>query len=126
VIYAAPFDEMPQQQYQYLPPQEMLPPDAVGPYDGGPYPGQTYPYDGGPQYPVPQPGAVQPGATPQPSVPLTGKVVSLPRQTTGGVLHYTSFSAATPAPATAPVAPVSTTPYRYPAYGEQALPSVRR
>jgi hypothetical protein len=114
--YAAPFGQAPVQQYQYLQPQQLPAPAVVAPQAG-----ETFPYDGGPQSPVPQPGVapVQPGATPQPTVPLTGKVVSVPRETTGGVVYYTSYTDRT-------TAATPTSRYTYPAYGDQVLPTVRK
>jgi len=111
-------------QYESAAKPQGLPMPAVAPSQN-----QTFPYDGGPQAPLPLPGpnGVEPSVAPQPSVPLTGKVVSLPRELSGGTSQYTithlvGFGTATPNTAQAPAA----TSYAYPAYGEQALPQVRK
>lgn len=61
-----------------------------------PQPDGTYPYDGGPQNPVPMPPKTEPSPTkqPTPSVPLEGRLVSLPKSG----------------------------PFVYPAYGEKPRP----
>jgi len=100
----------------------------AAPQDSG-----TFPYDGGPKNPLPMP-MPNPGdapnpmkAGPRPTIPLDGKLVSLPTEAIGGSspvahdvqrLHYVSLTntSASPAPARA----------AYPAYGEQPIPSAPR
>ncbi len=84
----------------------------------------TYPYDGGPKALVPMPNAdtVDPTFGPRPTVPVQGKLVYLPAETTGGStqLHTVSLqTSVAQQPAAAPR-------YSYPAYGEQSLPPVTR
>jgi len=84
----------------------------------------TFPYNGGPVNPVPLPGDPPlPTKDPRGTVPLEGKLVSLPRETFGGVgpvvtpeiqkLSYVSLR----------TSQLTTTPtsYSYPAYGEQPI-----
>jgi len=110
-------------------PQPQAVPQMPPPANGN----QTFPYDGGPRAPLPMPGLDAnptggPG-TPRPTVPLEGKFVSLPQETTGGIglIDTASLSTvswrpvSTSQPATSP-----TTRYHYPAYGEQSLPPVNR
>lgn len=59
-------------------PQPIPFPKREVPYASSPAPAATYPYDGGPSNPVPLPGGGK-KAVPQPTVPLEGKAVSLPR-----------------------------------------------
>ena len=71
---------------------------------------------------MPLPG--QNGGEPQPTVPLTGKVVSLPRVLSGGTSQYTVthlVGSGTDTPAAQ-----ATNSYAYPAYGDQSLPQVRK
>jgi len=89
----------------------------------------TYPYDGGPRSPLPMPGPdgdANPMSTPRKMVPLDGRLVSLPKQTTGGVNNGLFVSLRTDA-ASEPVTVNGQAPrYSYPAYGEQSLPPVTR
>jgi len=89
----------------------------------------TYPYDGGPRSPLPMPGPdgdANPMSTPRKMVPLDGRLVSLPKQTTGGVGNDQFVSLRTDA-ASEPVTVNGPAPrYSYPAYGEQSLPPVTR
>jgi len=95
----------------------------------------TFPYDGGPTNPVPLPVDPAIPTNGQPSgnvVPLDGKLVSLPHQTTGGIasvvtpeiqkLRYVSLTNTSTTSSNQP----SATPITYPAYGEQAIVPVRR
>jgi hypothetical protein len=74
------------QGYPGVPPMPPTDETNVGPY--------AYPYDGGPQYPVPMPGGygvnppAAPTRTPPATVPLEGRVVSLPAQTGGQTQRY--------------------------------------
>jgi len=98
--YAAP---------QYTPP---MPPPGNG----------TYPYNGGPNAPVPMPNAVpNQGNPPAPTLPIDGRLVSLPATFSGGVNAFGPHS--TPAPA----APTPAPRVSYPAYGEEPItPAPRR
>jgi hypothetical protein len=99
-------------------PQQLRMPGLVPQQPGGP---QTFPYDGGPPSPVPMPGPDQ--VEPRPGVPVPGKIVSLPQETTGGVSQLYTVSLRS---ANASAAVPATTRLTYPAYGEQSLPAVRR
>jgi hypothetical protein len=115
-------------QYQYQPSAPPVAPGTPTLPNGNP----TFPYDGGPQSPLPLPPAENVGPTsgPQPTVPLKGKLVSLPLETTGGTtpLMSTQFIGLGVSPSSA--ANVSGAPaangLSYPAYGEQSLPPVPR
>jgi hypothetical protein len=98
---------------------QVLPVPAVAP--APPNGNLTYPYDGGPTAPVPLPAPTNadPGTPQLPTVPLTGKIVSLPRQTTSGSTQYMTQLVSTTTQAAVPA-------YAYPAYGETSLPSVRK
>jgi len=87
---------------------------------------QTFPYDGGPQAPLPMP-QTDPASGPRPTVPLQGKVVSLPMETTGGTsqLYMVGLGTHQPAASSSAATPAQTR-YTYPAYGEQQLPAVRK
>jgi len=92
---------------------------------------QTFPYDGGPRQPLPLPSqeSIDPAVGPQPTVPLTGKVVSLPRELGGGTSQYATqlVGFGTPAlPAAQPTAAAAPSSFGYPAYGDQSLPQVRK
>jgi hypothetical protein len=107
-------------------PQLLPMPGAVPPGANG---NQTFPYDGGPASPLPLPrpgnNGIDGQPTPQPTIPLSGKVVSAsPNQVTGGTSQFTShlISAST---VSAPEQP-SVNRFSYPAYGDQSLPSVRK
>jgi len=115
-LVPAPVYVAPVLQSQYLQPQVLPTPNAVPAPNGN----QTYPYDGGPPAPVPVPGQADPTPAAQPTVPLTGKIVSLPRESTSGSTQYTTHLVSSPAQ------PAATSSYSYPAYGEQSLPSVRK
>jgi hypothetical protein len=97
---------------------QLLPPPATVPQQ--PSGNQTFPYDGGPQVPLPMP-QVDPASGPRPTVPLQGKIVSLPVETTGGTTPLFTVSLGTYGQPIA--APRS---YTYQAYGEQSLPYVRK
>jgi hypothetical protein len=96
---------------------QLLPMPATVPQQPGGQ--QTFPYDGGPQAPLPMP-QIDPASGPRPNVPLQGKVVSLPLETTGGTTPLFTVSLGTSAQ------PVATPRYTYPAYGEQPFPEVRK
>ena len=97
---------------------------------------QTYPYDGGPAAAPPMPGTDQapnPTSGPRPTVPLEGRLVSLPRDSGGfvsAVATETAYVALRGAvdSTSAPVVIDGPAParYSYPAYGEQNLPPVTR
>jgi hypothetical protein len=53
-------------------------------------------------------------------VPLQGKVVSLPLETTGGTTQFITVSLGTSAE------PAAIPRYSYPAYGEQPQPAIRK
>lgn len=95
---------------------QLLPMPATLPQQPGGI--QTFPYDGGPQTPLPMP-QIDPASGPRPTVPLQGKLVSLPLETTGGTTPLFTVSLGTSAQ------PAPSPRYTYPAYGEQALPQVR-
>lgn len=88
----------------------------------------TYPYDGGPVRPMPMPGPDEaaPMQQKRPTVPLDGKLVSLPSQRTS-TYTYEAYGETSPPPsvATSParVASTTSTPgtirVSYPAYGER-------
>ena len=112
----------PYQQQAAARPQVLPMPVALPQRPGEP---QTFPYDGGPQSSLPLPGkdGVGPASSPRPMVPLKGKLVSLPQETTGGttqIIQFVGLGIASPVPA--PTA----APYSYPAYGEQPLPPIRK
>lgn len=137
---AAPIYQ-PQYQSQYQPqyqPQAQLPaarPSVpyMPPIPNGNSGNGTYPYDGGPNNPVPLPKeTIAPlSAPPQGIIPLDGKLVSLPRGTTGGSsvimtpdmqrLHFVSTTVPVPSRSSA-----TTSRYTYPAYGEQLIPPAPR
>jgi hypothetical protein len=120
----------------------VTPSTTTSPYAQTPLPqiiegdvNSTYPYDGGPRSPLPMPGpddAASPMKAPRPTVPLEGRLVSLPKETTGGttpvrVSPFVSLRLDTPsAPAATPAPARPATRYTYPAYGEQKLPPVTR
>jgi len=93
---------------------------------------QTFPYDGGPGTPLPMPGPdanpIGGPSTPRPTVPLEGKFVSLPQETTGGIGLIDTASLATVSwrPVSTSQPATATNRYHYPAYGEQPLPPVNR
>jgi hypothetical protein len=82
----------------------------------------TFPYDGGPRSPIPMPA---PGAEVNPAndrgiIPLDGKLVSIPNETTGG-FSPVGF------PSAQPRATTTTTPrVSYPAYGDEPIPAAPR
>jgi hypothetical protein len=89
-------------QQQYAPPQPL--PSGNG----------TFPYDGGPPSPIPMPapGAdTNPASKPGGTVPLDGRLVSLPTQMTGGTSQYGAVST------TKTAAPRIS----YPAYGDEPI-----
>lgn len=104
-------------------PRTIPPPSATAvPRDG------TFPYDGGPASPIPMPSPmndVNPSKAPRGVVPLDGRLVKLPTQSSGGTSSATSpeiqrlrFTTTTT------VAPVRV---NYPAYGEEPItPAPRR
>jgi len=119
--YAAPQSYSTQQQnYGPVPYSEAVP------SPGG---NSTYPYNGGPSSPIPlpAPNPVQPGQKiGDPSnnnrgiVPLDGKLVSLPNETTGGFTPVTAPARTIVTPQTRTPATTTTTPrVVYPAYGEE-------
>jgi hypothetical protein len=123
-VYSAPASQAQYVQPRTMPAQQLPAPQVAPAQPNG---NQTFPYDGGPSSPVPLPQVPNgsdagPGAPP--TVPLTGKIVSLPRETTAGSTQYTLVSSAAQQAAAAPAAAPSS--YTYPAYGEQSLPPVRR
>ena len=68
----------------------------------------------------------------RPTLQFDGKLVSMPRETTGGVTQisysptsFVSTNSATLPSATAPKTPPASS-YAFPAYGETTLPSVRK
>lgn len=80
----------------------------------------TYPYNGGPASVIPMPAA--PLNKLQPSLPVDGKLVTLPTETRGGFSPVTSPDiqrlryVTTPAATATPAAPIRV---KYPAYGEK-------
>jgi hypothetical protein len=85
----------------------------------------TFHYDGGPAYQTPLPVQNRPapaGPQKRPTVPLDGKLVSIPGPT-GASFSYPAYgeTPSTPAPAATPAIPVriatTTAPISYPAYG---------
>jgi len=113
----------PSTSYSQIPAPRVLAPAGDG----------TFPYDGGPRNPLPMPGPdgdANPMSAPRKTVPLDGRLVSLPKQTTGGVTPVGDFfvSLRTDA-ASQPVridGPATPSRYTFPAYGEQNLPPVTR
>jgi len=121
----------------YATPNAPAPRPAAPVMPSAPQDNGTFPYDGGPKNPLPMP-MPQPGdapnpmkAGPRPTVPLDGKLVSLPKEAIGGSsplahdvqrLHFVSVTNTSSSPAARP------TPARvaYPAYGEQPIPSALR
>jgi hypothetical protein len=99
---------------------QVLPMPAIVPQQPGGL--QTFPYDGGPQVPLPTP-QVDPASGPRPTVPLQGKIVSRPQETTGGTTPLFTVSLSTYGQTVTLGTPRS---YTYPAYGDQALPAVRK
>jgi len=136
--YVAPAPQVVQPGQAYQPqyaPQVVQPGQSYQPQGvpAQPNGNQTFPYDGGPRAPLPMPGPdanVNPAGTPRPIVPLEGKFVSLPQETTGGIgvvdtaslspVSWRTVSTTQPAAATSP------NRFHYPAYGEQTLPPVNR
>jgi len=126
--YPAPLSQLPQQQQ----PQQQYGTPVMPPASDG---NQTYPYNGGPNNPVPYPNGNGNGngngsspmniPAPRGIVPLDGKLVSLPRSTTGGVSILVPTSnwnlVSTGAPQANAPARVA-----YPAYGEQRTPAAPR
>jgi hypothetical protein len=98
---------------------QLLPQPATVPQQQPEGP-QTFPYDGGPQAPLPD---VDPASGPRPFIPLQGKIVSLPRETTLGSTQHLLVSLNSRTQSTAGPAPNA---YAYLAYGEQPLPVVRK
>jgi len=107
--------------YQNQP--QLLPAPAAGPGNN-----QTFPYDGGPSVPLPLPpsDAAPPSVNPQPTIPLSGKVVSVPGTLSGGTTQYTNMLIGWTAVATQPASAPATSRFSYPAYGDQPLPQVRK
>lgn len=95
----------------------------------------TYPYNGGPTQPIPMPPASDnpaPTSGPRGIIPLDGKLVSLPRETGGGVSpvgtpktqgwrYVTGGNISVQMNATP-----TQTRVAYPAYGENAVPTPRK
>jgi len=115
--YAAPQNYGTQQNYGPTPYSEPVP------LPGG---NSTFPYNGGPSAPIPMPAPnnpVQPGQKiGDPSnnrgiIPLDGKLVSLPNETTGGFTPVTAPSRTVVTPQTR--TPAATPRVTYPAYGEE-------
>jgi len=117
--YAAPQNYGTQQNYGPVPYSEPLP---------APGSNSTFPYNGGPSAPIslPAPNPIQPGQKiGDPSnnrgiIPLDGKLVSLPNETTGGFTPVTAPARTIVTPQTRTPATTTTTPrVVYPAYGEE-------
>jgi hypothetical protein len=86
----------------------------------------TYFYDGGPAHPTPLPGQDSgPGIEKRPTVPLDGRLVSIPSQPAR--YAYPAYGETAPAPAPPRPTPLKiasnptaqTTPISYPAYGDR-------
>jgi len=107
-------------QTQIAPPQPYSQPVMPPASDSG---NGTFPYNGGPASPIPQPSdsPVPMNNAPRGIVPLDGKLVSLPGETTGDVSVVPSIQRWTFV--STPVAP---TRIAYPAYGEVSIPPAPR
>jgi len=122
------------QQSTYLAPRtnvQVMPVQPMPPVINGNGGGDgTYPYNGGPRQIVPMPPAANdspaPMRNPGAIIPLDGKLVSLPRQTGGGVsLVSTPATQGWNYAANGNNAAVRLTATRieYPAYGENSVPT---
>lgn len=124
--YQAPAPSTYQPSYQPQPtPMPMPQPQGNGTFD----------YNGNPRSTVPMPEVndVGPAASPKrPTMPFDGRLVSMPRETTGGVsqisnvTNFVSTNSATLPSATAPATSAPAPSYAFPAYGDVQLPSVRK
>jgi len=107
-------------QTQIAPPQPYAQPQMPPASDSG---NGTYPYNGGPANPIPQPSdsPVPMNSPPRGIVPLDGKLVSLPVETTGDVSVVPSIQRWTYVSTAAAPARIT-----YPAYGDVSIPPAPR
>lgn len=138
VVMATPTVTLSQAAFQAPTPQTYQPsnqPQPSNPPKRTPAPqgNGTFEYNGNPRNTVPMPEVndAGPASSPKrPTMPFDGRLVSLPRETTGGVSQIsnvaTNFvntnSATLPSSTAASPAPT----YAFPAYGETKLPPVRK
>jgi len=120
--------QVPAEYYPYQA-QSQVPQNYTQPYMP-PASNGTYPYDGGPSSPIPMPAdsAVPTNNGPRGTVPLDGKLVSLPRETTGaaGSVAVPTMVRLNQVATSAPIRPASTR-IAYPAYGDERIaPAARR
>ncbi len=94
-------------------------------YSSSNYRSSTFEYNGGPRFLIPSPSESEPVPATEPAprqVPVEGRFVALPRESSGGVspiIPETMFVSLTPDRPASPNTPPAKARFSYPAYGER-------